>query len=411
MLEIALASHRYALQLQPDNADTLFNTAGVLTSIAEEVAKDASLPDAKALNLLEEALDLQSKCLAIQEQMFVESRDQQRAMMDASQHPQPESVGQTIAEPQPMDTDADQPEEQWASIVEPVTDETLIDTIAAQLATLTTLCSILCSSPGSAPASSLAWVEEYSSKLLNIKIPAYLEGTTDRSQDLALAKANFLSALIEAGFRFGRLDTPTYKRERDAVFAALELAMPDSPTSLLANATSLIAFGSALAETMLVDVAPLSSIRWSALAAAIADLTKAAKLADTSAEYLVKTHILRGDASMLQYQLSKPSAAYQMAVSNAASLVKNAEVFYRNASKLTKDVDERNEVILKESLAVLIQDKEKGTAKIQALATEQGLQWITTQADDMMAERLFDEDDVGALSSPSLQTSGFGSTA
>lgn len=411
MLEIALASHRRALQLEPDNADALFNTAGVLTSIAEETAKDASLSDAKALNLLEEALELQSKCLAIQEHMFVDSQDQQRAMMEAFQYTQSDSVEQKDAEPQPVDTDAEQPEEQWASVVEPVTNETLIDTIEAQLATLTTLCSILCSSPGSTPASSLAWVEEYSSKLLNTKIPAYLEGAQGRSHDVALVKANFLSVLIEAAFRFGRLDAQTYKRERDAVFAAPDLAMPSNPASLLANATSLIGFSSALAETMLVDVAPLSSMRWNALSAAIADLTKAAKLADIPAEDLVKTHILRGDASMLQYQLSKPSVAYQMAVLNAASLVKNAEVFYRNASKLTKDLDERNEVTLKEFLAVLIQDKQKGTGNIQALATERGPEWITTQVDDMMAERLFDEDDVGNLSLPSVQTTSFGSTA
>jgi hypothetical protein len=411
MLEIALASHRRALQLEPDNADALFNTAGVLTSIAEETAKDASLSDAKALNLLEEALELQSKCLAIQEHMFVDSQDQQRAMMEASQYTQSDSVEQKDAERQPVYTDAEQPEEQWASIVEPVTKETLIDTIEAQLATLTTLCSILCSSPGSAPASSLAWVEGYSSTLLNTKIPAYLEGAQGRSHDVALVKANFLSALIEAAFRLGRLDAQIYKRERDAVFAAPDLALLSNPASLLANATSLIGFSSALAVTMLVDVAPLSSMRWNALAAAIADLTRAAKLADIPAEDLVKTHILRGDASMLQYQLSKPSVAYQMAVLNAASLVKNAEVFYRNASKLTKDLEEKNEVTLKEFLAVLIQDKQKGTGKIQALATERGPRWITTQVDDMMAERLFDEDDVGNLSLPSAQTTGFGSTA
>jgi hypothetical protein len=410
MLEIALASHRYALQLEPDNADALFNTAGVLTSIAEEIAKDAGHSDAQALNLLEEALDLQSKCLSFQEHLFAESLGQRQAMIDASRQPQPKPLEQTIAEAHSLDRDADQPEEQWVSIVEPITNETLIDTIEAQLATLTTLCSILCSSPGSSPASSLAWVEEYSSKLLDTKIPAYLEGATDRTQDLALVKANFYSALVEAGFRLGRLDAQTYKRERDAAFVAPELAMPSSPASLLANATSLIAFSSALGETILA-VAPLSSMRWNALAAAIADLGKAAKLADTPAEDLVKSHILRGDASMLQYQLSKPPAAYQVAVSNAASLVKNAEIFYRNASKLAKDIDARNDAVLKESLVVLLQDKEKGAAKIQALATEQSPQWVMAQVDDMMAEGLFNEDDVGNLSLLSVQTTGFGHIA
>jgi hypothetical protein len=411
MLETALVSHRYALQLEPDNADTLFNIAGVLTSIAEEIAKDATLSDARALNLLEEALELQNKCLSVQEYMFAESQEQQAAMLDASQLAETALWNETATQPPPPDIDAEQTEEQWASVVEPVTKETLLDTIEAQLSTLTTLCSILSSSPGSAPASTLAWVEEYSSKLLAVKVPAYLEGTTDRSQGLALVKANFISALLEAGFRGGNLDAQTYKRERDAAFATANLNMPNNFAALLANATSLIAFNSALAETMLVDVAPLSSMRWNSLTATIADLTKAAKLTESSADDLPKTHLLRGDASILQYQLSKPSAAYQPAVSNVASLLKNAEVFYRNASKLTRDDAEKKEALLKEALVMFLQDREKGLVKIQALEDAQGSEWMNIQLDDMMTEGLFNQEDVEGLSSQSAQTHGSGTSS
>jgi len=411
MLETALVWHRYALQLEPDNADTLFNTAGVLTSIAEEIAKDATLSDARALNLLEEALELQNKCLSVQEYMFAESQEQQAAMMDASQLAETTPWNETATQPPPPGMDAEQAEEQWASVVEPVTKETLLDTIEAQLSTLTTLCSILSSSPGSAPASTLAWVEEYSSKLLAVKVPAYLESTTGGSQGLALVKANFISALLEAGFRGGNLDAQTYKRERDAAFASADLNMPNDFAALLANATSLIAFNSALAETMLVDVAPLSSMRWNGLAAAIADLTKAAKLTESPAEDLPKTHLLRGDASILQYQLSKPSAAYQPAVSNAASLLKNAEVFYRNASKLTRDDEEKKEALLKEALVMFLQDREKGLAKIRALKDVHGSEWMNMQLDDMMAEGLFSQEDVEGHSSQSLQTHGSGTSS
>jgi hypothetical protein len=411
MLETALISHRYALQLEPDNADTLFNTAGVLTSIAEEIAKDAALSDARALNLLEEALELQNKCLSVQEYMFAETQEQQAAMMDDSQLVETALRDETATQAPPPDMDAEQAEEQWASVVEPVTKETLLDTIEAQLSTLTTLCSILSSSPGSAPASTLAWVEEYSSKLVVVKVPAYLEGTTGRSQGLALVKANFVSALLEAGFRGGNLDAQTYKRERDAAFAAADLNMPNNFAALLANATSLIAFNSALAETMLVDVAPLSSMRWNSLAAAIADLTKVAKLTESPADDLPQTHLLRGDASILQYQLSKPSAAYQPAVLNAASLLKNAEVFYRNASKLTRDDDEKKEALLKEALATFLQDREKGLVKKRALEDVQGSEWMNMQLDDMMTEGLFSQKDVEGLSSQSPQTHGSGTSS
>ena len=408
MLETALVSHRHALQLEPDNADTLFNTAGVLTSIAEEIAKDTTLSDARALNLLEEALELQNKCLSVQEYMFAENQEQQAAMMDASQLAETALSNETAVQPLPLDMDAEQAEEQWASVIEPVTKETLLDTIEAQLSTLTTLCSILSSSPGSAPASTLGWVEEYSSKLLTIKVPAYLEGTTDRSQGLALVKANFISALLEAGFRGGNLDAQTYKREREAAF---DLNLPNNFMALLANAASLIAFNSALAETMLVDVAPFSSMRWNSLAAAIGDLTRAAKLTESLAEDLAKTHLLRGDASILQYQLSKPSVAYQPAVSNIASLLKNAEVYYRNASKLTMDDDEKKEALLKETLVIFLQDKEKGLVKIRALEEVQGSEWMNMQLDDVMTEGLFSQEDVQGFSSQSPQTHGSGTSS
>jgi hypothetical protein len=405
MLEIALVSHRYALQLEPDNADTLFNTAGVLTSIAEEIAKDSTVADARALNLLEEALELQNKCLSVQEYMFAESQEQQAAMVDAA-----ETAPSNETAPSP-EIDAEQAEEQWASVIEPVTKETLLDTIEAQLSTLTTLCSILSSSPESAPASTLAWVEEYSSKLLTVKAPAYLEGTTNRSQGLGLAKANFISALLEAGFRSGNLDAQTYRRERDAAFAAADLNMPTNFEALLANAASLVTFNSALAETMLVDVAPVSSMRWNSLAGAIGELTKAAKLTESPAAGLAKTHLLRGDASILQYQLSKPSVAYQPAVSNAASLLQNAAVYYRNASRLTRDDEEKKEALLKEALVTYLQDTEKGLAKIRALEEVQGSEWMNVQLDDMMTEGLLGQEDIEGLSSHSTQVHGSGTSS
>ncbi len=394
-LETALTSHRYALSIDPDDADTLFNTAGMLTSIAELVAQEAKLPYDQALSLLEEALELQNRCLTRQEYLYAESQQQQS---DSTQKSEPvnQEIPANVDSEQPRSANGgtNQPEEQWASIIEPVTKDTLIDTIEAQISTLTTLCSVLSSSPGSAPGSSLAWVEEYSSKLLNIKLPAYLDAATERVPEIALTKANFLSALLEAGFRSGSLDAPTYKRERDAAFAVPELDMQNSFTALLANATSLIAFNSALVETMLVDVAPLASMRWNALSAAIGDLTKGSKLSETAAEDVPKTHLLRGDASMLQFQLSRPTSAYQPAISNTASLLKNAEVFYRNASRLARSDDERSEALLKEAVALFLQNREMGMAKIQALLEREGSQSITMRMEDLISDGLIDNDDV-----------------
>ena len=51
-------------------------------------------------------------------------------------------------------------------------------------------------------------------------------------------------------------------------------------------------------------------------------------------ETLAKSHMLRGDASLLLFALSYPPMLFTQAVSNATQLLKNAEVFYRNANKL-----------------------------------------------------------------------------
>lgn len=405
-LEAALASHRYALTLDRDDADTLFNTAGVLTSMAEEIAKDAKLPGREALPLLEEALELQTKCLARQEYLYTESQQQQRSLLETSNPGYPDSeIHDGPLQPSSTDGAFDTSEEKWAAIVEPVTKDTLIDTIEAQLSTLTTLCSILSSSPGSAPSSTLAWIEDFSSKLLNIKAPVYLEGTTHRAQDIALAKANLVSALLEAGFRSGSLDVQTYKRERNAVFAVPELDLHNSSLALLSNADSLIAFNIALVDTNIADVAQWSSMRWETLSTAIGDLTKASKLADMTAEDLPRTHLLRGDASMLQFQLSKPAVAYPPAISNGSSLLRNAEVFYRNASKLAKDTEQRNEALLKESLALYVRDKTEGMAKLGPLSDIRGSRWTTMQVEDLISEGVLGREDVETLSLTSYEPS------
>ena len=395
LLETTLASHRYALSIDSENADTLFNTAQVLTSLAEEVAKARDLPDNQGLPLLEEALELQNRCLSIQEYEFTASQEQQAAAIANAAESELEGQNPATAEEEGGFLQHEAPdaeEERWASIVEPVTQDTLIDTIEAQLATLTTLCGILSTVQESKPTVNLAWVEEYSTELLNVKLPAYLRNTPSRIQDMALTKANFMSSLLEAGFRLENLDAQTYKRERDATFTAPEIGMSTSAAALIANAVSLIAFNTAVAETVLVDVAPLSSMRWNALSAAVSDLREAAKMPNIAPEDLPRTQALRGDASLLQYQLSQPALAFSSAVANAVSVLKNAEVFYRNASKLSRNQDEKDEATLKEVAAVYLQDVAAGKAKMQALLDRQSQTWILGQLEDLAEEGLIDQE-------------------
>jgi hypothetical protein len=155
-LEETLASHRYALRLDQDNADTLFNTAQVLTSLAEEICKDDSRSDTAAVGLLVEALELLRRCLALQEFRYTESQEQAEAFGASEETSGGVNVFTEDTGGENEGSDAESETEQWASIIEPVTKDSLLDTNLAQLSTLTTLFSILGNLPEASIVPSLA---------------------------------------------------------------------------------------------------------------------------------------------------------------------------------------------------------------------------------------------------------------
>lgn len=394
VLEETLESHRYALRLDQDNADTLFNTAQVLTSIAEEIHKNVSASDGLAVRSLEEALELLQRCLALQEFRYTESEEQAAEALQASGEAGGRSIDEAFEQPGNMNAGSEQEQEQWALIIEPVTKDTLIDTAIAQLSTLTTLCGILGSSPAASGVPSLAWVEEYSSKLLNVRLPTLIEGTR-QIHEAVVAKAVFISAMLEAGFRTNKIDLPTYRRERDAAFS--ELVVSESSASLMANVASLFAFNSALSEAEISStaIADLASLRWKALATAIVNLATVSKLSDKPSEDLPKTHMLRGDGSLYQYQLSKPPLSYAPAVKNSSALLKNAEVFYRNASRLTNDDEERDRCKVREAIVVSLEgNMQAGRVQLESVTASRGDQWLRDLLEDLAADALLGEDDM-----------------
>lgn len=397
VLEETLASHRYALGLDQDNADTLFNTAQVLTSIGEEIAKDDSVSDISAVRYLEEALELLQRCLALQEFRYTEFQEQAAAVLQASEEAQNEAMPTDEAPEANVSPDTGPEQEQWASIVEPVTKDTLLDTALAQLSTLTTLCGILGSSAQTPGVPSLAWIEEYSSKLLNVQLPPLSEAT-DRSVEAGLAKATFVSAMLEAGYKKGSIDVQTYRRERDAAFSALSL--PTTSDFFMANVASLLAFNNALAETESLSTAnsDLLSLRWNSLATSISNLATASKLPDIEPDNLPKTHLLRGDASLYQYQLSKPPSSYPPAVKNAAALLKNAEVFYRNASRLTHDGQERDKSRVQEAIVMILEGNvHGGREQLKTTAATRGDDWLRDHIDEVVADGLLTDDDIKVI--------------
>ncbi|OAP63817.1 hypothetical protein AYL99_03044 [Fonsecaea erecta] len=388
VLQQALEAHRYALSLDQDNPDTLFNTAQVLTAVAEVNAKDASHADQDVLQPLEEALELQNRCLSIQElrlEEYMQQQDEAAAQIASEQPAEPVTGLDDAPDPAPS---AAGTEDQWFSVVEPVTKETLIDTILAQLGTLTTLSSFL-SSSDSVAASSLGYVEECSSRLINIKLPPLLQDAEpERLQEVALARANLASELLKAGYLLGSIDPTTYRRERDEAFQVPELDLERNFPALLANANSLIAFNSALADGEPSNAVTHASMRWSALAAAIANMAAASKISGPLPEDIAETHFIRGNCSLLQYQLGRPPISFSSAIANASQLLKNAETFYRNASKLYQDPEQKASSQLRAILAQAVPTQNDIASYAAQHDQGRGQDWVRVQLDDMVDDGL-----------------------
>ncbi|KAI1081001.1 hypothetical protein F5B20DRAFT_538186 [Whalleya microplaca] len=385
LLEDALTSHLYALNLDPDNADALFNISQVLTTIAEVMANDDE--DATALKVLREALDYQSRCLSIQEQKYGEFLEQEKLVNEQGEAG---SVGgteaQSSADPENTDEDGE-----WFNVVEPVTHDTLIDTVLAELGTLTTLCGILSSSPEVAPPDTLSWVENLSTNLLQ-KVKIFSDDKPERLQEIALARVHLVSIILEAGYRSGNVNTEIYKRERDAAFAAADLQLEASTEALIANARSLLAFSSALADAQNDNAQTNLTIRWNALTDSIANLKSASSIKGIDQEDLATTHLLRGDTSLFLCAMAFPPTSHQTAMNNATQNAKNAEVYYRNASKLSPNPEEKDVASIKSAVAQYLQQYSQGQGQgdmsVLFSSSPRGQQWVIEQLEDMVAEGL-----------------------
>lgn len=400
ILQIALQSHREALILQQDNTDILFNTAQVLTSLAEAVTEGKRHSEQRqtpqnqqeAMEWLREALELLQRCLSLQELKLTESEMQ---------------AGAGAEEPTAGDDDAMQQEaregssesaeqEQWVAVIEPVTKSTLVDTAIAQLETLATLCGLLTFEHGSV----VAWVEEYSSSLLKERIASYIEGT-GRQHELLLARAKFIAAMADVSYRSGRIDLETYKRElNDAFENGLDLS--SDPDGLCSRAEALIAFNSSLSDAALLHqpdtLAQSTTLRWQSLSSALDSLSAASKL--PQAENLPKIHIARGDAELSRWQLGRPPWDYAPSSGNAATLLKNAQTYYRGAAALAKKdggTSEETDASVKEAIALAVAGDR---SKIDPLMA-QSKGSVVAVAEEMIEESLVTATDLeGLISSP-----------
>lgn len=394
VLSVALHSHRVALQFEQDNADALFNTAQVLTSLAEAVT-DTKRPAEEQLNqgarFLQEAIELFQRCLVLQELKYTEMQEQIRQMetgevQQSGQPEQPQDVQQSPDTGEPKDSE----QEQWAAVVEPVTKDTLVDTAIAQLDALATLCNLLTYDPGVG----LNWVEEYSTNLLQEKISAYVGGSS-RHYEVELARARFSAALNEVLYRSGRTDVETYAAVVNPFAPNLDTSA--DPAAQCAKADALVSFNTATAEQPPYHdpeaFKKSLSLRWQALSAAIDTLTKASKLPD--AENLPKIHLARGDTEMSRWRLGFPPWEHGMAQQYGATLLRNAQTYYRGAAALARregSGDEERDGTCKEAIAAAIEGQKEKLAQLKGTASKE----LLVVAEDMVEE--------GWVNGPDMET-------
>ncbi|KAH8815970.1 hypothetical protein F5884DRAFT_774465 [Xylogone sp. PMI_703] len=318
LLHTALESSRFALQLRQDSPDVLFNTGQALTSLAQAlVSENIGLDD--AVPLLQEAMELFQRCLSLQ-QCQIENQMPDQPRENPSERTEATQLGQAEIEDDSM---MQEEEEVWASVSEPVTNDTLVDTMLAQLETSTTLCGLM--TPQTLHI--LDWLTAYSKELIDDKLPFYLQGT-GRDAEARLAGINFLCAISDAFFRSGRYNAQEYEESIRTAFASYESIGTD-PRALCDRAEAWITYNNSVRRHK--DQAHHLISRWNTLTVAVQSLTAATKLPDV--KNLATIHLLRGDVELLRYQLGQPPLNYPAAASNAATLLKNAATYYRGAQR------------------------------------------------------------------------------
>ncbi|KAF2258380.1 hypothetical protein CC78DRAFT_549183 [Lojkania enalia] len=384
LLEETLSSHRTAIALNSDNTDILFNTAQVLTSLAEALLEKGTQETAKVPSraLLEEAVEIFTKCLASQQREYEEMQVEiakAHAAQRLSEVEKGLEAGQNattqVLQQDRMETSSTISDERgdWATIIEPVTPETILETCTAQLEALSTL---LCLYDPS-DRHSLKRKVQMGLETAEGKIPALANLLQDSSTDLSeepalgptlsiapsgvvevpktsprddafLAAANFKVSVAEVAYRHGDSSAVEYGKQIEQIFASLDYT--DNPDDLAsvnvrcAFADALINLASAVSENAQYTASSPNFItdlesQWSALSQAQAILTHISSgvySTRLSASRLADIFLARGDTDLFRFRISLFYVAKSAWVKSKAVLVSNAGVFYRGARSYAK---------------------------------------------------------------------------
>ncbi|KAL8737464.1 MAG: hypothetical protein Q9181_001652 [Wetmoreana brouardii] len=354
-----LAYNRYALRISRDNADLLFNTGQVLSSLAELISEPRDRSDdtgaADPLYLLQEALECFQRCASLQEhQVMQQEKDVNQSAQEAMELDEQAAATITsgaVFAPRPTDAEPSDGGT-WVSIKEPVTPNSLLDTLLAQIEALTSVCGIL-SSEG---VGDLDWIEQYHDDLLSSNV-LHSGVLTHRHLEFVLSRARLKCALADARFSIAKLNIDRYEQELAEALEPLKL-VPNEPQALCDMADAEIVFNASIerfADRILRNASDVNIIRWKHLTKAVDHLTAASKL--WTAKNLPRIHLRRGDCEMLRRRLGAAPWNYDLASKSAPTLLKNAEIYYRGAGKLAKGedaADEEEEALTKGAVAAAL---------------------------------------------------------
>lgn len=404
-LQQALNSHRYALQLNQESADILFNTAQVMISIAEHVT-EAGIFSAQAdsVSLLREALELLSACFSRQEAIVEEQNanpTQDEGGVSLEQQAgsaQPEASSSKAAE----EADSDEEEGEFVTVQAYVTSSDLLDTARSSLTALTLL--ITLHDPSSAPS-----LAKLGHSLVQDKIPQHLsqieaEERAEEEPEIALERAQFFAALTNADLKLGTATAQDGLARLQDAFGILDTTTDVAVMCTYADALVELAT-TAQTFSSNTPVTALATTCWSMLSSAQTLYANAVKVNDDEAkERKAQIYESRGDVELLRFNLATtPAAGLSAAIqSSAPTLVKNAQTYYRGAMNLFRadgDAEASAEAEVRGLVAAVLEGKLNGQVNQQVIATlGQKGEAGRVVAMDMMRESLLPEDwDQGVL--------------
>lgn len=324
LLRQTLDSHRYALRLNEENQDALFNASQVLTSLAEQLSEHGQ--SFQAIPLLQEALELLSACLSRQEMLFEQQKMQSEEVEDGGIPLDPDEKRAS--------TSGSDVSEQTALIEIPITANDLLDTVHTSLSALTTLVPLV-------QEAALQTYGDMAHALTEKRAPSYIsllpaDLQTPATFSMALDRAIFVAAFADAQYSFQMLELETYLERLDT----FEIPGKDeSAHALCSEAEARSEFAqSAMDRFDGMDNMP-AALCWKQVSLAQDLYTRATKLEnDDAKERKADIYESKGSLELLRHRLvSIPNIALSDSIKRSAkALIQNAQTYYKAAAQLAR---------------------------------------------------------------------------